>query len=100
MEKRLKMMKNILGMMQIDDKSFLVRITVDIEEDVLSDLMEITGDKNKSPAVDRAVTEFVRRKKAKEFGRLIREGAFDYPAPATDPAGHDFANPIPPLYPD
>jgi Arc/MetJ family transcription regulator len=77
-----------------------MRITVDIEDSVLSDLMKITGDKNKSPAVARAVTEFVRRKQAREFGRLIREGAFDYPSPPLDSAGHDLANPVPPLYPD
>jgi hypothetical protein len=77
-----------------------MRITVDIEESVLSDLLKITGDRNKSPAVARAVTEFVRRKKARDFGRLIREGAFDYPAPAADAGELDPANPVPPLYPD
>lgn len=77
-----------------------MRITVDIEDDVLSELMKITGDKNKSPAVARAVTEFVRRKQAREFGRMIREGIFDYPAPAAEAAGLDLANPVPPLYPD
>ena len=69
-----------------------MRITVDIEDDVLTELMKITGDKNKSPAVARAVTEFVRRKQAREFGRMIREGVFDYPAPAVDAAGLDHAN--------
>jgi Arc/MetJ family transcription regulator len=77
-----------------------MRITVDIDEAVLSDLLKITGDRNKSPAVARAVTEFVRRKKARDFGRMIREGAFDYPAPAADVAELDPANPVPPLYPD
>ncbi len=77
-----------------------MRITVDIEDEVLSDLLKITGDKHKSPAVSRAVTEFVRRKQAREFGRMIREGIFDYPAPAADPSGLDPANPAPPLYPD
>ncbi len=77
-----------------------MRITVDIEDDVLTELLKITGDKNKSPAVARAVTEFVRRKQAREFGRMIREGVFDYPAPAADAAGLDPANPIPPLYQD
>ena len=77
-----------------------MRITVDIEDDVLSELMKITGDKNKSPAVARAVTEFVRRKQAREFGRMIREGVFDYPAPASDSSGSDLANPVPPLYQD
>ena len=77
-----------------------MRITVDIEDDVLAESLKITGDKNKSPAVARAVTEFVRRKQAREFGRMIREGVFDYPAPAVDAAGFDPANPVPPLYPD
>ncbi len=74
-----------------------MRITVDIDKDILSELMRITGDRNKSPAVARAVTEYVRRQQAREFGRMIREGVFDYPAPA---AGADAGNPVPPLYPD
>ncbi|MFK7850142.1 MAG: type II toxin-antitoxin system VapB family antitoxin [Akkermansiaceae bacterium] len=74
-----------------------MRITVDIEEHILSDLMKITGDKNKSPAVARAVTEFVRRTRAKEFGRLIRESAFDYPDPKSSSEGEDPTNPVPPL---
>ena len=73
---------------------------MDIEEDVLTELMRITGDKNKSPAVARAVTKFVRRTQAREFGRMIRKGVFDYPAPEMDAAGLDPANPVPPLYPD
>lgn len=75
-----------------------MRITVDIDDDVLSELLKVTGEKNKSPAVAKAVTEFVRRKQAREFGRMIREGVFDYPAP---PQGDDdSANPVPPLYPE
>ncbi len=57
-----------------------MRITVDIDESVLQELAKITGEKKRSPAVSRAVTEFVRRNKAKEFGQLLREGAFDYPS--------------------
>ena len=86
--------------MQYAPNICFMRITVEIEDDVLSDLLKITGDKNKSPAVARAVTEFVRRKQAREFGRMIREGVFDYPAPAADSAGLDPANPISPLYQD
>jgi len=57
-----------------------VRITVDIEKDILEDLIRITGDSKKSPAVVKAVADFVRRQKAREFGRMLREGSFDYPA--------------------
>jgi hypothetical protein len=61
--------------MQIDG----MRITVDLEESVLEDLARITGESKKSPAIAKAVIEFVNRRKAREFGRLMREGAFDYP---------------------
>jgi Arc/MetJ family transcription regulator len=56
-----------------------MRITVDIDDATLDDLVKMTGETKKSPAVAKAVTEYVRRLKMKEFGRLLREGAFDYP---------------------
>lgn len=57
-----------------------MRITVDLDDATLEDLTRITGESKKSPAIVKAVTEFVNRRKAREFGRLIREGAFDYSA--------------------
>jgi metal-responsive CopG/Arc/MetJ family transcriptional regulator len=57
-----------------------MRITVDIEEETLEQLLEITGKAKKSPAVAEAVREFVKRAQARELGRLLREGAIDYPA--------------------
>jgi hypothetical protein len=71
-----------------------MRISVDIDESVLEEVMSLTGEKGKSPALARAIEEFVRRRKAAHFGRLIREGAFDYPAHLED---ERIANPIPPL---
>jgi metal-responsive CopG/Arc/MetJ family transcriptional regulator len=56
-----------------------MRITVDIEDESLDELSRITGQDKKSPAVAFAVNEYIKREKAKEFGRLLREGAFDYP---------------------
>jgi Arc/MetJ family transcription regulator len=56
-----------------------MRITVDIEESVLTELVKLMGEKKKSPAVSKAIVEFVKRRKARELGRLFREGAFDYP---------------------
>ena len=53
-----------------------MRITVDVEEGLLDDLAKITGEKKRSPAVAKAVEEFVKMRKVREFGRLLREGAF------------------------
>lgn len=78
-------------MLQFPPYRISMRISVDIDDATLAEVMELTGEKSKSPALARAVTEFVRRARAREFGRLIREGAFDYPEPA------ETANPIPPL---
>lgn len=55
-----------------------MRVTIDIEEDTLAEVVKITGEKKMSPAVAKAVGEFVKRAKAREFGRLLRESAFDY----------------------
>ena len=56
-----------------------MRITVEIDENTLRDVLRITGERKKSTALSKAVAEFINRKKAAEFGRLIRENAFDYP---------------------
>ena len=66
-----------------------MRITVDIEESVLDELAIITGEKKMSPAVNKAVTEFVKRQKARQFGRMLREGAFDYPLTNNEIEHHD-----------
>jgi hypothetical protein len=57
-----------------------MRITVDIKEETLKELSVITGQPKKSPAVALAVLEYIKREKAKEFGKMLRMGAFDYPA--------------------
>ena len=57
-----------------------MRMTVDLDGETLDELMKITGHKKNSPAVAFAVRDFVHRKKAKHFGRMLREGKFDYPA--------------------
>ncbi|MGP8197942.1 MAG: type II toxin-antitoxin system VapB family antitoxin [Limisphaerales bacterium] len=57
-----------------------MRITVDVDSATLNELSKITGEKKKSPAVALAVREFIKREKARRFGKLLREGGFDYPA--------------------
>ena len=56
-----------------------MRITIDLDEAILNELLQLMGEKKKSPAVSKAIVEYVRRRKAAELGRLFREGAFDYP---------------------
>jgi len=60
-------------------------MTVDIDEKTLDELLKVTGHKKNSPAVAFAVRDFINRRKAKDFGRMLREGTFDYPA--TNEAG-------------
>jgi Arc/MetJ family transcription regulator len=55
-------------------------MTVDIDEKTMAELLKVTGHSKNSPAVAFAVRDFVNRKKAKDFGRMLREGKFDYPA--------------------
>ncbi len=61
-----------------------MRITVDITEETLEHVLKYTGETKKSPAVSKLVEEWVRRQKAKEFGSLLMEGAFDYEATAEE----------------
>lgn len=57
-----------------------MRITVDIDDATLEQVMKFTGEKKKGPAVVKAASEFVRRQLAREFGRMVMEGEFeDYP---------------------
>jgi len=55
-------------------------MTVEIDEKSLAELLKVTGQTKNSPAVAFAVRDFLNRKKARDFGRMLREGKFDYPA--------------------
>lgn len=57
-----------------------MRMTVELDEKTLQELLKVTGHKKNSPAVAFAVRDFINRRKAKDFGRMLREGTFDYPA--------------------
>ena len=57
-----------------------MRITIDIDDQILAEAMRLTGETKKGPAVVKAAREFVRRQMAREFGRKVMEGEFgDYP---------------------
>ena len=57
-----------------------MRMTVELDEKTLDELLKVTGHKKNSPAVAFVVRDFLNRKKARDFGRMLREGRFDYPA--------------------
>jgi Arc/MetJ family transcription regulator len=57
-----------------------MRMTVELDEKTLNELLKVTGHKKNSPAVAFVVRDFLNRKKARDFGRMLREGRFDYPA--------------------
>ena len=61
-----------------------MRMTVDLDEKTLDELLKVTGLKKNSPAVAFAVRDFLNRKQARDFGRMLREGKFDYPATNAD----------------
>ena len=61
-----------------------MKITVELDDSTLAELVAVTGERKKGPAVAQAVEEFLKRRKAREFGRLLMEGAFDYPAPTPE----------------
>jgi hypothetical protein len=67
-----------------------MRITVDLDEETLRHAMRLTGEKKKGPAITKAVTEFINRQMAREFGRMIMEGEFeDYPLTNEDIEAND-----------
>ncbi len=47
-----------------------MKMTMNIDEDVLNEVMEITGAKTKTAAVEMALTEMARRRK---LGKALRE---------------------------
>ena len=56
-----------------------MRLTVDIPDDMLTELRRLSNIKKNSPAVAKAVADYVRIEKAKAFSQSLRVGEFDYP---------------------
>lgn len=57
-----------------------MKITIDIDDETLEQAMKMTGERKKGPAINKAVTAYVRRQMAKKFATMVMEGEFeDYP---------------------
>jgi hypothetical protein len=55
-----------------------MRISVEMDENLLRDVMRLTGESKMSSAVARATEFFVNRKKAVDIVRSLREEPMDY----------------------
>jgi Arc/MetJ family transcription regulator len=55
-----------------------MRITIDIDANNLSRLQKITGEKKKSPAVTRALTEYLDWWQRHQFVERVRSGKTDF----------------------
>ncbi|MEJ6578389.1 MAG: type II toxin-antitoxin system VapB family antitoxin [Akkermansiaceae bacterium] len=57
-----------------------MRITIEMDDDVLKNAMMLTGETKKGPAITKAASEFVRREMVRKFANMVMEGEFaDYP---------------------
>lgn len=57
-----------------------MRITIEIDDEVLENAMKLTGETKKGPAITKAATEYVRRQMVRKFASMVMEGEFaDYP---------------------
>ncbi len=58
----------------------VVRITIEIDDEILAQAMKLTGEAKKGPAISKAVKGFVRREMVRKFAAMVMEGEFeDYP---------------------
>ena len=56
-----------------------MRVTVEIEEDDLREIQAATGEAKKSPAIHKALTNYLRERRMHAFLEKIRRGQTDYP---------------------
>lgn len=57
-----------------------MRITVDIDENMLSEVLHITGIKKKSPAINKALQSYLRKTKKRNLIEKVMSGKTDYSA--------------------
>jgi metal-responsive CopG/Arc/MetJ family transcriptional regulator len=57
-----------------------MRITIEIDENKIEEIVKETGQKKKSPALAQALDEFLENRKKKEFLSKVMSGGTDYAA--------------------
>ncbi|MEO0416025.1 MAG: type II toxin-antitoxin system VapB family antitoxin [Verrucomicrobiota bacterium] len=57
-----------------------MKFTIEIDDEIVNELMQLTGINKKGPAIAKAASEYLRRAKARAFANKVMEGGFeDYP---------------------
>jgi Arc/MetJ family transcription regulator len=56
-----------------------MRLTIEVDDSDLRAIQRITGEKKKSPAVSRALAEFLRQQKKQKLIEMALSGQTDYP---------------------
>lgn len=57
-----------------------MRITTEVDEELLEQAMALTGETKKGPAITKAASEYVQREMVRKFANMVMEGQFaDYP---------------------
>ena len=55
-----------------------MRLTIEIDADDMTRIQRITGEKKKSPAVSRALTEFLKLRERRDFIKRVLAGKTDF----------------------
>jgi len=53
-----------------------MRITIEMDDEVLENAMKLTGETKKGPAITKAATEYVKREMVRKFANMVMEGDF------------------------
>jgi len=61
-----------------------MRITLEISPSTLKKIMAVTKENKKSPAVAKALDDYLRIQKMKEFAKRIQSNSFDFPLTNSD----------------
>jgi Arc/MetJ family transcription regulator len=71
----------------------MMRTTLEIDEKTLAEVQRVTGIHKKSPALAKAVVEYLKESKRKVFLEKVAEGRTEYSTSNKDLEGRDYDDP-------
>lgn len=70
-----------------------MRITLDIDDKMLAEVRRVTGIRKKSPALAKAVGEYLKESKRKDFLKRVAEGKTEYSTANKELESRDYDDP-------